>query len=112
MSKTYRTTLIFNPNRPDKAAALDWLNHLQKVYPEKSISDIVADLLNEGRSRAQGETDLGSTVSGLTSAVKELTDVIRQMTVQGIPQPLLPKPVKSEKPDMEEVNKMVDLFGY
>ena len=112
MSKTYRTTLILNPNRPDKAAALDWLFHLQKEHPEKSISDIVADLLNEDRSRAQGETDLGSTMSGLTSAVKELTDVIQQMTAQGIPQSLPPKPVKSEKPDMEEVNKVVDLFGY
>ena len=84
MSKTYRTTLILNPNRPEKAAALDWLIHLQEEHPEKSISEIVADLLNEGRSRAQGETDLGSTVSGLTSAVKELTDAIQQMTVQGI----------------------------
>ena len=84
MSKTYRTTLILNANRPDKAAALDWLFHLQKEYPENSISDIVADLLNEGRSRAQGETDLGSTESGLTFTVKELTDVIRQMTAQEI----------------------------
>ena len=104
MSKTYRTTLILNPNRADKAAALDWLFHLQKEHPEKSISDIVADLLNEGRSRARDETDLGSTVSGLTSAVKELTDVIRQMTAEEIPQSLPPKPVKSEKPAMEEVN--------
>ena len=84
MSKTYRTTLILNPNRPDKAAALDWLIHLQKEHPEKSISDIVADLLNEDRSRAQSETALDSSVSGLTSAVKELTHVIRQLTTQGI----------------------------
>ena len=84
MSRNYRTTLILNPNRPDKAAALDWLIHLQKEHPEKSISDIVADVLNEGRSRAQVEIDLGSTVSGLTSAVKELTDAIQQMTAPGI----------------------------
>ena len=64
--------------------------------------------MNEDRSRSQSETNLASTLCCLNLAVKELTEAMRQMTTH----PLPAKPMEPEKPDMEEVNKVVELFGF
>jgi len=112
VSKPYRTTLNFNTNRPDKAMALEWLLHLQKMHPELSISDIVSRLLIEDRSRVLEGNNTGEAMRELTAAIRDMTYAMKAICENGIVTAAPSKPVEAEKPKAADADKVFDAFGF
>ena len=108
MSKTYRTTLNFNPDKPEQLKAHRHLEELRRQRPDLSINDIMARLLLEDAERAAGMADAVGAVKELTASINKLTDAIRQ-TPMGTVTPIMAVAAETKA---ETAGKVFDLFGY
>ena len=108
MSKTYRTTLNFNPDKPEQLKAHSHLEELRTLRPDLSINDIMARLLLEDAEHAAGMADAVAAVKELTASINKLTDAIRQ-TPMGTVVPTTPAAAETKA---ENAGKVFDLFGY
>ena len=108
MNKTYRTTLNFNPDKPEQLKAHRHLEELRRMRPDLSINDIMARLLLEDAERAAGMANAVAAVKALTVSINKLTDAIRQ-TPMGMVAPTTPVAAETKA---ENAGKVFDLFGY
>ena len=108
MSKIYRTTLNFNPDKPEQLKAHRHLEELRRLRPDLSINDIMARLLLEDAEHASGMADAVGAVRELTASMNRLTEAIRQTPMATVA-PTTPVAAETKA---ENAGKVFDLFGY
>ena len=108
MSKTYRTTLNFNPDKPEQLKAHRHLEELRRLRPDLSINDIMARLLLEDAEHAASMADAVGAVKELTASINKLTNAIRQTPTGTV----APTTLVAAETKAENAGKMFNLFGY